>query len=103
MLPFCDIRSIIPINNEKVYEPDAHTLFLCPVDPSFYSVHKFILTPQNFPKRYEEDYTKTERKDYTPEALFPSGIQLKTEKSLLMKIKRKLSGLFSNNMPQALL
>ena len=35
--------------------------------------------------------------------LFLSDIQLKTEKYMLMKIKRKLSGLFSNNMPQALL
>lgn len=81
----------------------AHTLFLCPICPFFYCVHKFILTLQNFPKRYEEDYTKTERKGYTPEALFPSDIRLKTEKYMLMKIKRKLSGLFSNNMPQALL
>ena len=29
----------------------AHTLFLCPNCPSFYYVHKFILTPQNFLKR----------------------------------------------------
>ena len=93
----------MPIKNDEVYEPAAHTLFPCLVCHSFYYVHKFILTPQNFPKRYEEDYTKTERKDYTPEALFLSDIQLKTEKYMLMKIKRKLSGLFSNNMPQALL
>lgn len=35
MLPFCDIRSIIPINNEKVYEPTVYTLFYALFIPLF--------------------------------------------------------------------
>ncbi len=30
-----------------MYEPAANTLFLCPVFPSFYYVHKNCLTPKN--------------------------------------------------------
>ena len=48
----------------------AHTLFLCPVGPSFYSVHKFILTPPNFRKRSAAETLKTEKKDCTPAASY---------------------------------
>ncbi len=37
----------MPISNDEVYEPAAHTLFLRPNCPSFYYVHKNCLIPKN--------------------------------------------------------
>ena len=101
MPPFCAINSIMPINNDEVYEPDAHTLFLCPVDPSFYSVHKFILTRRNSLRRYYEDLRKAEEKDNSAEAKYLTDITLRTKSFISMRKKQKSSGSFTNNMLQA--
>lgn len=46
----------------------AHTLFLCPNCPSFYYVHKFILTQPNFRKRSNAAFMKTVKKASTAAA-----------------------------------